>query len=167
MEWAASRPDWLRSSSGKLAETDPRGRRIQRSVERGVRQWRRCGRSRIRGGLIENEANKGARVPLLDMHEVDIIYQKRERLEPLVLSQSIPHLSPGDLHSLEQIQDTIETNSDVTAFLQLDRDFHLLTYGLSFRPADVEGHPAVELHPALPQDLCVGQWTWPDVGNQL
>jgi len=63
------------------------------------------------------------------MHEVDIIYQMRERLEPLVLSQSIPHLSPGDLHSLEQIQDTIETNSDVTAFLQLDRDFHLLTYG--------------------------------------
>jgi DNA-binding GntR family transcriptional regulator len=79
-------------------------------------------------GLIENEANKGARVPLLDMHEVDIIYQMRERLEPLALSQSIPNLTAGDLRSLEQIQDTIETNSDLSSFLQLDREFHLLTY---------------------------------------
>jgi DNA-binding GntR family transcriptional regulator len=79
-------------------------------------------------GLIENEANKGARVPLLDMHEVDIIYQMRERLEPLALSQSIPHLTAGDVRALQQIQDTIETNSDVNGFLQLDREFHLLTY---------------------------------------
>ena len=79
-------------------------------------------------GLIEHEANKGARVPLLDMHEVDIIYQMRERLEPLALSQSIPNLTAGDLRSLEQIQDTIETNTDLSSFLQLDREFHLLTY---------------------------------------
>ena len=79
-------------------------------------------------GLIEHEANKGARVPLLDMHEVDIIYQMRERLEPLALSQSIPHLTAGDMRALEQIQDEIETNSDVRGFLQLDRQFHLLTY---------------------------------------
>ena len=79
-------------------------------------------------GLIENEANKGARVPLLDGREVDIIYQMRERLEPLALSQSIPHLTAGDMRSLEQIQDSIEINSDVRGFLQLDREFHLLTY---------------------------------------
>ena len=79
-------------------------------------------------GLIENEANKGARVPLLDSREVDIIYQMRERLEPLALSQSIPHLTAGDMRSLEQIQDNIEINSDVRGFLQLDREFHLLTY---------------------------------------
>ena len=79
-------------------------------------------------GLIENEANKGARVPLLDMDGVDIIYQMRERLEPLALSQSIPHLSASDVRSLEHIQDTIETNSDIGGFLQLDREFHLLTY---------------------------------------
>jgi len=79
-------------------------------------------------GLIENEANKGARVPLLDMGEVDIIYQMRERLEPLALSQSIPHLTTGNIRSLEQIQDAIETNTDVPGFLRLDREFHLLTY---------------------------------------
>jgi DNA-binding GntR family transcriptional regulator len=79
-------------------------------------------------GLIENEANKGARVPLLDMQEVDIIYQMRERLEPLALSQSIPHLSDEDVGRLGRIQDTIETSSDVRGFLQLDRELHLLTY---------------------------------------
>ena len=79
-------------------------------------------------GLIEHEANKGARVPLLDMNEVDIIYQMRERLEPLALSQSIPHLTAGDVRSLEHIQDRIETSSDVRGFLELDRELHLLTY---------------------------------------
>ena len=79
-------------------------------------------------GLIEHEANKGARVPLLDRYEVDIIYQMRERLEPLALSQSIPHLTADDVRNLGHIQDEIETNSDVRGFLQLDRELHLLTY---------------------------------------
>jgi DNA-binding GntR family transcriptional regulator len=79
-------------------------------------------------GLIEHEANKGARVPLLDRDEVDIIYQMRERLEPLALTQSIPNLNDDDLRTLGHIQDTIEANSEVRALLQLDRDFHLLTY---------------------------------------
>jgi DNA-binding GntR family transcriptional regulator len=79
-------------------------------------------------GLIEHETNKGARVPRLDMHEVDVIYQMRERLEPLALSESIPHLTAGDLRRLEHIQGQIETNSDVGRFLELDRELHLLTY---------------------------------------
>ena len=32
-------------------------------------------------GLTEHEPNKGARVPRLSMHEVDVIYRMRERLE--------------------------------------------------------------------------------------
>jgi DNA-binding GntR family transcriptional regulator len=79
-------------------------------------------------GLIENETNKGARVPRLDMHEVDVIYQMRERLEPLALSESIPHLTEDDVRRLDHIQGQIETNSDVGRFLELDRDLHLLTY---------------------------------------
>src|SRR5665647_2737792 len=79
-------------------------------------------------GLIEHETNKGAHVPRLDMHEVDVIYQMRERLEPLALSESIPHLTEDDLHRLDHIQGQIETNSDVARFLALDRELHLLTY---------------------------------------
>jgi DNA-binding GntR family transcriptional regulator len=79
-------------------------------------------------GLIEHETNKGARVPRLDMHEVDVIYQMRERLEPLALSESMPHLSGEDLRRLDDIQSQIEEGTDVARFLQLDREFHLLTY---------------------------------------
>lgn len=79
-------------------------------------------------GLTEHEANKGARVPYLSMHEVDVVYQMRERLEPLALIESIPHLDPADLKRLEDVQSRIEENTDVTAFLALDREFHLLSY---------------------------------------
>ena len=78
--------------------------------------------------LIEQEANKGARVPRLDMHEVDVIYRMRERLEPLALAESIPRLTEEDVRRLDHIQGQIETNSDVSRFLELDREFHLLTY---------------------------------------
>ena len=99
-------------------------------------------------GLIEHRANKGARVPRLSMHEVDVVYQMRERLEPLALSESLPHLTDTDLRRLEELQTRIEANtgegntgegntgegntgdnnSGVADFLALDREFHLLTY---------------------------------------
>jgi DNA-binding GntR family transcriptional regulator len=79
-------------------------------------------------GLIENETNKGARVPRLDMHELDLIYQMRERLEPLALSESVPHLTEADLERLTRLQEEIEADTDVGRFLELDRELHLLTY---------------------------------------
>jgi DNA-binding GntR family transcriptional regulator len=77
------------------------------------------------------------------MHEVDVVYQMRERLEPLALSESLPHLTDTDLRRLEELQTRIEANtgegntgedkagdnnSGVADFLALDREFHLLTY---------------------------------------
>lgn len=79
-------------------------------------------------GLTEHETNKGARVCRLDMQELQVVYQIRERLEPLALAQSMPHLSESDLRRLEQIHDRIVANSDVNTFLALDREFHLLSY---------------------------------------
>lgn len=79
-------------------------------------------------GLAEHEPNRGARVPRLTQHEVDVIYQMRERLEPLALVESIPHLVDADIDRLEQVQARIEENTDVGAFLALDREFHLLSY---------------------------------------
>ena len=79
-------------------------------------------------GLIENEPNKGARVPRLGMHEVDVMYRMREQLEPLALAESLPELDDGDLDKLVQLQNEIERDVDVASFLDLDRQFHLLTY---------------------------------------
>ena len=80
-------------------------------------------------GLVEHEANKGARVPRLGMHEVDVIYRMREHLEPLALSESLPLLPEAEIDRLAALQDEIEAGVDIVRFLELDREFHLGTYG--------------------------------------
>jgi len=79
-------------------------------------------------GLTEHEAHKGARVPRLSQHEVEVIYQMRERLEPLAIIESLDLLTDDDRARLEDVQRRIEENDDVDRFLELDREFHLLTY---------------------------------------
>ena len=79
-------------------------------------------------GLTELEPHKGARVPRLTQHEVEVIYRMRERLEPLALAESLPRLTASDDEQLGKLQQRIEDNDDLEKFLDLDRDFHLLTY---------------------------------------
>ncbi len=65
-------------------------------------------------GLVENEPNKGARVPWLSMHEVDVMYRMREQLEPLALAESLP-VADARRHPARssEIQDEIEAGVDV------------------------------------------------------
>lgn len=79
-------------------------------------------------GLTEHEPNRGARVPLLGAREVDLLYQMRERLEPLALIESLPRLTADHFQELGRIQQEISTAGDVGQFMSLDREFHLLTY---------------------------------------
>jgi DNA-binding GntR family transcriptional regulator len=84
-------------------------------------------------GLTEHERHKGARVPSLTMHEVDVVYRMREQLEQLAIAESIPHLDLEDLRALSDLQDQIERlpqgdNAAVATFLELDREFHLRSY---------------------------------------
>lgn len=79
-------------------------------------------------GLTEQEMNKSARVPMLDMRQVTLMYQMRERLEPLALIESIPSLDDAQFDRLADIQARIEDDNDLQHFLELDREFHLLTY---------------------------------------
>jgi DNA-binding GntR family transcriptional regulator len=79
-------------------------------------------------GLAESEPHKGARVPRLSQHEVEVIYEMRERLEPLALVESLPQLGEVDHDRLEEVQQRIEANEDLEKFLDLDREFHMLTY---------------------------------------
>lgn len=55
-------------------------------------------------GLVQLETNRGARIPHLDKSEVDVLYRMRERLEPLALSESIPHTTVEMFDELEEIQ---------------------------------------------------------------
>jgi DNA-binding GntR family transcriptional regulator len=79
-------------------------------------------------GLTELAPRKGARVPRLSQHEVEVIYQMRERLEPLALAESMPRLEAADHERLGRVQERIEDNQDLEKFLDLDREFHMLTY---------------------------------------
>jgi DNA-binding GntR family transcriptional regulator len=79
-------------------------------------------------GLIEHQPRRGARVPRLDMHELRVVYQMREQLEPLALAESLPHLTATDLERLEALQSEIEQDDGDARFLELDRELHLLTY---------------------------------------
>ena len=79
-------------------------------------------------GLVALRANQGAWVTQMDMHECELSYKMRERLEPLLLAESAPQLSSDDIAELSEIQDRIEQNQDVERFLVLDRRLHWATY---------------------------------------
>ena len=79
-------------------------------------------------GLTELETKKSARVPLLGMRQVALMYQMRERLEPLALSESIPNLTGAQIDRLDELQARIEKDDDLQHFLDLDRELHLLSY---------------------------------------
>ena len=84
-------------------------------------------------GLAEHERHRGARVPSLSMHEVDVMYRMREQLEQLAVAESIPNLTAAEIAHLEDVQEQIEAlrhedDGDVARFLELDREFHLAGY---------------------------------------
>lgn len=79
-------------------------------------------------GLTEVLPNRGARVPSLDLYEVNTFYRMRERLEPLTIAESLEHLDDAHVARMELLQDRIEHNTDVSRFLALDREFHMASY---------------------------------------
>lgn len=79
-------------------------------------------------GLTEHAANRGARVPALTMRQVEMLYQIRERVEPLALVDGLPRVDAALLDRLTELEARIEAGTEVGEFLALDREFHLLTY---------------------------------------
>ena len=79
-------------------------------------------------GLVTLVANTGAWVSRLSLAECDEMYRIRERIEPLLLSYSLPGLSDAAIDRLEVLADAMELSTDVEQFLELDREFHLSSY---------------------------------------
>ncbi len=80
-------------------------------------------------GLVKIVARSGAWVARLTLAECEEVYQMRERLEPLLLRYSAPHLSAAAVAHLADLADRIrEVGYDTDAFLALDREFHLASY---------------------------------------
>ncbi len=79
-------------------------------------------------GLVELVANSGAWVARFSLAECEEMYRMRERIEPLLLRYSMPKLSPETIEKIAGLTETMEAARDADAFLQLDREFHFLTY---------------------------------------
>lgn len=79
-------------------------------------------------GLVEVRSNSGAWVSQMDLHDLSMSYQIRERIEPLLLADSMPRLRAEDVHAMEDVQARIEASSDLETFMVLDRELHWLTY---------------------------------------
>ena len=79
-------------------------------------------------GLVTIRAHSGAWISELNFAEFEELYQIRERVEPLMLRLSIPHLTTKLIKELEGTLEKLNNATSVEQFLKLDRDFHLLTY---------------------------------------
>lgn len=87
-------------------------------------------------GLVTLRANVGAWVSQMTLQDLGLSYKVRERIEPLLLAESMPLLTDDDLDRMESLQHQIEENDDVEEFLRLDREFHWTSY---------RGHDAPQL----------------------
>jgi len=79
-------------------------------------------------GLVTLVANTGAWVTRLSLDECVETYLIRERLEPLLLRRSLPHLDEAAVGRLELLIASMEAGTTVTEFLRADREFHLSSY---------------------------------------
>lgn len=79
-------------------------------------------------GLVVLRANTGAWVSSMTLRDLEQSYEIRERIEPLLLADSMRRFGPDDVAELERIQGLIELNEDPEDFLRLDRDLHWCSY---------------------------------------
>jgi DNA-binding GntR family transcriptional regulator len=82
----------------------------------------------VTDGLVHMVSNSGAWVNSLTQEECSELYRIRERLEPLLLSYSLPELSDASLAELDALVEEMKNAPDVEAFMRLDRQFHWITY---------------------------------------
>jgi DNA-binding GntR family transcriptional regulator len=86
-------------------------------------------------GLVVMRANTGAWVASMTLRGLEQSYEIRERIEPVLLVDSMRRFGESDLDELTQLQEQIEANKDPEEFLRLDRGFHWCSYRRHESPA--------------------------------
>ena len=82
----------------------------------------------VTDGLVTMVSNTGAWVSSLSQAECIEQYLIRERIEPLLLRESMAHLTSIDIMRLSELTTEMESSSDVATFMKHDSEFHLLAY---------------------------------------
>ena len=80
-------------------------------------------------GLVSLRANAGARVASLTRRDMELSYEIREKLEPMLLAESIPNLGDADFDAMRDIKARLERVSDADEYMPLARGFHWTAFG--------------------------------------
>lgn len=79
-------------------------------------------------GLVVMRPNAGARVTALTTRDLEVSFEIRARVEPLLLAESVPGLTEGDIADLSATMARIERATDLDETIALGREFHWITY---------------------------------------
>lgn len=82
-------------------------------------------------GLVTLRTNHGAWVTRLSMEECLEIYRIRERVEPMLIADSMQRLTPEDLAVILELAQALDQTSDIGEYFRYDRQFHLESYRAS------------------------------------
>ncbi len=79
-------------------------------------------------GLVTMRANAGARVAQLTFRDLEISYEIRERIEAILLAESLPHLTDEDIAEMKDLLEQMDHIQDADEAVPLGRHFHWIAY---------------------------------------
>jgi DNA-binding GntR family transcriptional regulator len=88
-------------------------------------------------GLVVLTPNVGAQVAGFDLDDLNEFWEIRERLEGLAISKSAPHLTDAQVEQMQELQERMEQTTEPESlhiWLELDKDFHFLTFAGAAQP---------------------------------
>jgi len=88
-------------------------------------------------GLVDMRPHKGAVVSTFSKEEIDDVFELRALLEPRLLQQSVPRLTPTDFAELSRLNGAFAVaigNHDLLQWGRLNAEFHLCLYKRAHHP---------------------------------
>jgi len=89
-------------------------------------------------GFVVREQYRGALIPHLSLREVEEIYRLRSMLEPFLLEQAIPKLTPAVIAKARELVVASRTCSDRNEWLRLNFQLHKTLYAAADLPLTMQ-----------------------------
>ena len=85
-------------------------------------------------GLIRFDPHRGAVIAELSGEELAEIYEIRQILEPLAMSQAVPAIGEGTIEQLRKLHAKMIDERHSASFVDLNRTFHMMIYEAAASP---------------------------------